>query len=42
MATGVADFVLPAAEMAGKLIELWRNAQQINRTITDKIESVFS
>ena len=29
MATGVADFVLPAGEMADKLVELWRNAQQI-------------
>ncbi len=29
MATGLADFVMPATEMARKLVELWANAQQI-------------
>ena len=27
--TGLADFVLPVAEMPGKLVDLWRNAGQI-------------
>jgi two-component system CheB/CheR fusion protein len=29
MATGLVDVVLPAAEMGQKLVELWRNARQI-------------
>ncbi len=29
VATGLVDFVLPAAEIPGKLVELWRNARKI-------------
>ncbi|MGE7989504.1 CheR family methyltransferase [Pseudomonas sp. NPDC089554] len=36
IATGLVDFVLPAAEMAQKLIELWLNARQVRLPEVDE------
>lgn len=36
--TGLADFVLPVAQMASKLATLWRNANEIDLPVTDEDE----
>ena len=36
--TGLADFVLPVAQMANKLATLWRNANEIDLPVTDEDE----
>jgi two-component system CheB/CheR fusion protein len=40
MATGKVDFVLPAADMPDKLMEIWRNARQIALPVDEEIPAI--